>query len=205
MNVTKGLCTLDIDFDGIKEEIFVIGSCNGLVCMVLLLDIIVDVLSLKTQEWIQVRNGRLRGYSFGSISNARLVGVLVNDIKLVMVKTIWVLIWSTRSLRTSMFWYKVIATLKSILKEKCQVEYMGLYRDMNLSSCSVLIGYIVSGKFVIQLGDLELGLVDAKSSPKTYTQLVNFEGESRSYIASHMQKESDMCKRNLTFIHLEGE
>ena len=275
MKVKKGLCRLDIDSDGIKHEIFVIGSCNGLVCLVTLLgyliiwnpiihkwakfpcpfspmdegsnltiawgfgyvsliddykivrlvetdqpqEITVHVFSLKTQKWFQISNERLRGYSLGSVSNARLAGVLVNETVYWIINSvegghgqdilafnlirekfdnIHVLVQGDSYLTRVRFLAVMGGYLSlcrftnrgdvsiSVLKEKCQVEYMGLYRDMNLSSCSALVGYTRSGKFFIQLGDQELGLVDPNSSPKTYTQLVRFEGECRSYIASYV-------------------
>uniref|UniRef100_A0A803L2L2 F-box associated beta-propeller type 1 domain-containing protein n=2 Tax=Chenopodium quinoa TaxID=63459 RepID=A0A803L2L2_CHEQI len=73
----------------------------------------------------------------------------------------------------------------SILKQKGQIEYIGLYRDMNLSSCCDVVGFTRAGKFFIQLGDQKLGLVDPNSSPKKYTQLVTFGEQGSTRVLSY--------------------
>lgn len=67
----------------------------------------------------------------------------------------------------------------SILKHNGQIEYIGLYRDMDLRSCCAVFGFSKAGKFLIQSSDHELGLVDLSSSPKEYTRVVKF-NEQRS-------------------------
>ncbi|KAL9225400.1 hypothetical protein vseg_001332 [Gypsophila vaccaria] len=65
----------------------------------------------------------------------------------------------------------------SILKESGQVEYIGLYRDLGLGWCCSAVGFTGDGKFFVQLGERELGIVDPSCSPKRYTRLFNFNGK----------------------------
>ncbi|KNA17079.1 hypothetical protein SOVF_081860 [Spinacia oleracea] len=73
----------------------------------------------------------------------------------------------------------------SVSKQNGQIEYIGLYRDMNLSSCCSVTGFTKSGKFFIQLGDQELGLVDPNSSPKKYTRVVRFGNQGSIRVLSY--------------------
>ncbi|KAL2921847.1 hypothetical protein RDABS01_013338 [Bienertia sinuspersici] len=91
----------------------------------------------------------------------------------------------------------------TILKQNGQMEYIGLYRDMNLRSCSAVIGFTKGGKFLVQLGDQELGLVDPSSLPKRYNRVLTFKSQQRSDTAcvlSHTPSlispfaVADMCK-----------
>ncbi|CAO2817714.1 unnamed protein product [Amaranthus hypochondriacus] len=73
----------------------------------------------------------------------------------------------------------------SIVKRNGEIEYIGLYRDMNLSSCSNVIGNTKDGKFFIQVGDSEIGYIDPNYSPKAYIQLVTFKDDESIRILSY--------------------
>ncbi|XP_074319826.1 putative F-box/LRR-repeat/kelch-repeat protein At1g11620 [Silene latifolia] len=76
----------------------------------------------------------------------------------------------------------------SMLKQSGQVDYIGVYRDLDLGSCCSAVGFTRDGKFFVQVGQRELGLVNPNCSPKRYTPLFKFKGEGfidmKSYVPS---------------------
>lgn len=265
-SITKGLLELETNFDVLKDEIFLVGSCNGVVCLVSSTDyliiwnpiihqfakfpcpfppreeegniviswgfgydsscdeykivrlaetghpkeVICQIFSLRTQKWKQVHDSSLRQCSFDPAK--RSVAVLVNEtlywimdnhilgFDLVMERFYkkGCLIPGDSYLTGVSFLCVMGGYLSmcrftnrgdvsiSMMKEHGQIEYIGLYRDMDLGSCCDLFGFTMAGEFFIQLGDRELGLVDPNSSPMKYTRVVTFQEEGRSCVSSYI-------------------
>ncbi|KAK9672448.1 hypothetical protein RND81_12G101400 [Saponaria officinalis] len=76
----------------------------------------------------------------------------------------------------------------SILKQSGQVDYIGVYRDLDLGSCCSAVGFTKDEKFFVQVGNRELGIVDPNSSPKSYTPVFKFKeggfNDFKSYFPS---------------------
>ncbi|KAH9603615.1 hypothetical protein KSS87_015991, partial [Heliosperma pusillum] len=269
----KGLFKLDVDFDKLpKDKIFVISSCNGLLCLYCSLgyliiwnpvinqwikfvcpmleccknstwgfgyvsciddykvvrmseskvnpnEILVHVLSLRTEIWKQVYDEKLCKYCLrgASLSAGLLIDetlywimyrqggdyeqdVLGFDLGFEQFNMVQNLVQGDSYLGWVRFLCCMGGCLSmsrvtnrgnvsiSMLKQSGQVDYIGVYRDLDLGLCCSAVGFTRDGKFFIQLGERELGLVDPNCSPKKYTTLFKFKGEGfidiKSYIPS---------------------